>query len=594
MSIDELDDRALADDKDALLALLLADEGFAGAGADGTPIVPGVAPNPAPLSFAQQRLWFLAQLAPDSPAYNLTTALRAAGPLDSEALEWGLREVVRRHAILRTTFPRQGDHPVQFVHPASSLALDVTELADRPAADREAEVQRLAAEEAGRLFDLERGPLLAVRLLRLGPAEHVLIVAAHHIILDGWSIGVFLRELAALYRAFRSGAPAPLAEPILQYADYAVWQRQWLHDAAYGRQLAYWTRQLADLPALRLPTDRRRAAGGLFRGDYLPVRLGPALSLRLDALSREAGTTPFLTLLSAFQVLLARYSGQDDFPVGVPVANRNRRELEGLIGFFVNTLVLRADLSGDPTFRELLDRAGRGAAAAFEHQDVPFEHVVEVLHPRREDGQTPLFQVLFVLQNIPTARQQFPGLTLTRFEMQRRTAKFDLTLALEEGDDGLDGILEYDGDLFDRDTVAGMVAHFRNLLAGIVADPHRRVSEYPLLGSEERRRALVAWNDTARPYPRGSCIHRLFEEQAARTPDAMAVAWGPRRLTYAELNRRANQLARHLRGRGVGAESPVGVALPRSPEAVVALLGILKAGGAYVPLDTAHPPSASA
>ncbi|MDQ3942480.1 MAG: condensation domain-containing protein, partial [Actinomycetota bacterium] len=546
--------------------------------------------GPAPLSFAQERLWFLDQLEPGNPVYNRPAAVRLTGPLDVRALERGLSEIVRRHEILRTTFPAEAGRPVQRIAPPRPLSLTVTDLGGLPESEREAQARRLAREETRRPFELARGPLLRASLLRLGDEEHVLLLTMHHIASDGWSDAVFFRELAALYEAFSTGEPSPLAELPIQYVDYTVWQRQWLAGEVLDEQLGYWKRQLADVSALQLPTDRPRPAVQTHRGARQELMLPGPLTEALKDLSRREGATLFMVLLAAFQALLARYSGQEDIAVGTPIAGRNRAETEGLIGFFVNTLVLRTDLSGDPTFRELLGRVRETTLEAYAHQDLPFEKLVEELEPQRDLSRTPLFQVMFALQNVPQQDPELADLTLSRLRVESGTAKFDLTLSMIEEAKGLKGSLEYNTDLFEAATIERMLGHFRTLLEGIMTEPERRISELPLLTEAERHQLLVEWNDTQTDYPKDQCVHVLFETQAERTPDAVAVVFEDQRLTYRELNRRSNQLARHLRKLGVGRpEVSVGICVERSVEMVVGLLGILKAGGAYVPLDPAYP-----
>ena len=543
-----------------------------------------------PLSFAQERLWFLEQLEPGNTAYNIAAAYRLRGPLDVAALERSLNEIVRCHEVLRTTFATMDGRPVQVIAPEMSLTLPVEDLQELPEAEREAEAQRLLTEEAQRPFDLEKGPLLRAALLRLDEEEHVLLLTMHHIVSDGWSMGVFNRELAVLYEAFSVGKPSPLPELPIQYADFAVWQREWLQGEVLEEQLAYWREHLGgDLSVLELPTDRPRPAAQSFRGATQSFVLSGDLTESLKALSRREGVTLFMTLLAAFKTLLYRYTGQEDVVVGSPIAGRNRSEIEGLIGFFVNTLVLRTDLSGNPTFRELLERVREVALGAHARQDLPFEKLVEALQPERDLSRNPLFQVMFAFQNAPMEALMLPGLTVTPLEVESETAQFNLTLSMEETGQGLKGVVEYNTDLFDGVTIERMLGHFETLLEGVVVNPEQRLWELPLLTEAERYQLLVEWNDTEVEYPQDKCIHQLFEEQVERTPGAVAVVFEGEQLTYAELNRRANQLAHYLQKLGVGPEVLVGICVERSLEMVVGLLGILKAGGAYVPLDPAYP-----
>jgi amino acid adenylation domain-containing protein len=543
-----------------------------------------------PLSFAQQRLWFLDQLEPGNPLYNVPVALRLEGALDADALGAALREVVRRHESLRTTFESDGARPAQVVSTTTEFAVGSIDLSALSPAERDAELSRLTTEEAGRPFDLARGPLLRASLLRLDEAEHVLLLTMHHIVSDGWSLEVLARELAALYEAYRRGHESPLAELPIQYADYSVWQRDWLQGDALEEQLTYWRRQLAGAPpALDLPTDRPHPARRSYEGASLAVELPSALTEELRAFSRRAGVTPFMTLLAAWQALLARYTGQTDIAVGVPIANRQRRELEDLIGLFVNTLVLRTDLSGDPTFSELLAHVRGTALEAYAHQDVPFEKLVEELQPERSLSRTPLFQVLFNWQKAAEEEFSAQDLRLRVLPTDIRTAKFDLTLTFFDAREELRGHLAYSTELFDEATIRRLASHYVTLLAAALRAPELRVAELPLLAEAERRQLLIEFNETRRDYGLDVCVHELFEQQVARTPDAPALAYEQQRLSYAELNARANRLAHHLRAHGVGVESLVGICMERAPELIVALLGVMKAGAAYVPLDPEYP-----
>ncbi len=554
------------------------------------PIEPVGRDETLPLAFAQQSLWFLEQVAPGLPTFNVTAAVRFQGPLDLAALRHGLDEIVRRHESLRTTFATHEGRPVQVISPARPLALPVIDLRDRPSEARASEAERLTSEEARRPFDLARGPLVRAVLFSLDDEDHALQLTIHHIITDGWSLWVAARELLALYEAFRQGQPSPLAALPIQYADYAHWQRRVLSGEVLERQLAYWTRQLAGIAPLELPTDHPRPPVRSARGASLPFALPKELSDALAALALREGVTPFMTLLAAFLTVLHRYSGRSDLTVGTPVANRNATETEGLIGYFVNLLALRVDLSGDPEFRALLARVRSVALTAFEHQEVPFELVVESLQPQRDLSSTPLFQVLFVLQNtqLPETGPQDPALSAFNLNAGTGTAKFDLTMTLAETEQGLSGSLEFSTDLFVEETIARFLGHFQTLLEGIVSAPDARLSALPLLTADERAQVLEDWNSTRVDLP-SEPIHALFEGQVERAPDALALVCEGQRLTYRELNARANQLARYLRRRGVGPEVAVGLCVGRSPELVVAVLGILKAGGAYIPLDPAYP-----
>ena len=542
-----------------------------------------------PVSFAQQRLWFLDQLEPGSPFYNLPQVISIKGDLNVAALQRTLNEIVSRHEALRTTFAGGPDGPTQIVAKSLTIPVPVHDLTALPASARDTTISTLAREEARRPFDLSTGPLLRASLVALDANTHVLFFTMHHIVSDGWSLGVLFRELAIVYEAFAAGQPSPLPPLPIQYADFAVWQREALQGAALNRQLEYWKTKLSGAPpVLDLPADRTRPTIQQFHGAQTVRHLPQSLTQKLKDVSTEHRVTLFMTLLAAFKVLLWRYTNQPDVVVGSPIANRTRAETEELIGFFVNTLVLRTDLSGDPTFSELLKRVKDVALGAYDHQDLPFEKLVEELSPERDPGRNPLFQVSFVLQNAFRARLELPELSLERLDIHSGTAKFDLSLSILEVPDGLKTSWEYNTDLFDADRIERMTDHFEMLLEGIVAKPETGIGELPLLTKPERE-MLEAWNRTEIAYPQGQCIQQLFEEQAERTPAATAVADDQQRLSYAELDRRANQLAWRLRGEGVGCESLVAVCLERSVELVVALLGILKAGGAYVPLDPTYP-----
>ncbi|QRN94792.1 non-ribosomal peptide synthase/polyketide synthase [Archangium violaceum] len=556
------------------------------------PLTPADRTRPLPLSFAQQRLWFLDQLEPGGIAYNMPVPLRLEGPLDLEALQRAFDELVRRHESLRTTFRTEAGEPVQLIAPSATLPLAVVDLSVFGSFEqRETEALRLVQQESLRPFDLTNGPLLRALLLKLDEQEHVMMLVMHHIISDGWSLGVFVREMATLYEAFRQGQPSPLPELSVQYADFAVWQRQWLQGETLDKQLSWWKQQLSGAPqALELPTDRPRPAVKTTHGAVHPLRLSRDLSDTLKELCQREGVTPFMLLLAAFQAVLHRYSGQEDIVVGSPIAGRHHGETEGLIGFFINTLVLRARLGANPTFRELLHQVKDTTLGAYEHQDIPFEKLVEELQPARDMSRTPLFQVMFVLQNTPISAQRGGELSLSPIEdTEGHAAKFDLTLNLGEVSGGFGGVLEYNTDLFDAATAARLAGHFRALLEAAVERPDVAVSELNLLTEAERHQLLVEWNDTAADSPRGTCFHQLFEAQVDRTPEAVAVVYENDQLTYRELDSRANALAWHLRSLGVGPEVLVGLYLERSVEALVGMLGILKAGGAYVPLDPTHP-----
>ncbi|MEG4918277.1 amino acid adenylation domain-containing protein [Microcoleus sp. B7-D4] len=554
------------------------------------PISPISREGDLPLSFAQQRLWFLDQLMSGTPLYNIPNAIGLKGSLNVTALEQSLSEIVRRHEALRTNFSAVNGQPIQIIRPAATLLLPIVDLRKLPETEREVEAQRLATEGAQCPFDLVNEPLFRVNLLHLGKEEHLLLLTMHHIVSDGWSLGVFMRELSVLYEAFSTEKSSSLPELPIQYADFAVWQNEWLVGEVLEFQLNYWKRHLGgQLPVLELPTDRPRPPVQTYRGARQSLELPKKSTDALKALSQQEGVTLFMTLLAVFQILLYRYTGQEDVIVGSPIANRNRVEIEGLIGFFVNTLVLRTELSGDPSFRELLGRVREVALGAYTHQDLPFEKLVEELQPERDLSRTPLFQVMFVFQNALIAALEFRGLSLTPLEVHNGTAKLDLTLALEETSEGIKGGVEYNTDLFEAATITRMVGHFQTLLKSIVANPEQHLSDLPLLTEAEQHQLLVEWNNTQIDYPNNTCIHQLFEAQVERTPNAVAVVFENEQLTYQELNCRANQLAHHLQKMGVEPEVTVGICLERSLEMLVALLAILKAGGAYIPLDPTYP-----
>ena len=561
------------------------------------PIKPFPRDSNLPLSFAQARLWFLHQLQPDSLSYQSLRAYRLTGSLNVTALEQSLNQIQQRHEALRTNFPTVEGHPVQLIAPTATLKLPIVDIRKLPETEREAEAQRQAIQEAQQPFDLAKGPLWRVKLLHLTTEEHVLLLSMHHIVYDGWSLGVLFRELAALYQAFSTNqfslghaTLTPLPELPIQYADFAVWQRQWLSGKVLESQLNYWKQQLSGtLPVLQLPTDYPRPPVQTYRGTSQSLVLPLDLTAALKSLSQQSGVTLFMTLLAAFQTLLYRYTEQEDIIVGSPIANRNRREIEGLIGFFANTLVLRTDLSGNPTFRELLRRVSQVASGAYGHQDLPFEKLVEELQPERDLSRTPLFQVMFILLNTPTSPLELPGLAINSVNVPSGTTKFDLTLYVEDTAQGLRGSLSYNTDLFDTATISRMLGHFQTLLEGIVANPEQRLEDLPLLTAAEQHQLLVEWNNTQTDYPNNICIHQLFEAQVERTPNAIAVVFENEQLTYQQLNHRANQLAHHLQKWGVKPEVTVGICLERSLEMLVALLAILKAGGAYIPLDPTYP-----
>ena len=543
-----------------------------------------------PLSFAQQRLWFLAQLEPDGAAYHVSQAVRIRGCLSIVALQRTLDAIVARHEALRTTIVAVDGNPMQVVQEQRTVPLDVRELCGLDEGERETVLACQLTREAQRRFNLAADVMLRATLFHLEPEEYVLFLVMHHIASDGWSMGVLMRELGALYRAFATGEAPTLSPLPMQYADYAIWQQQWLQGEVLATQIAYWTQQLSGAPAvLELPTDFPRPAVQTSRGRRHTLTISAAVTEALKALSCREGATLFMTLLAAWQVLLYRYTGQADISIGTPIAGRIRTEMEPLIGFFVNTLVLRTDLTGDPTFRELLRRVREVAMGAYAHQELPFEKLVEALQPEQNLSHAPLFQVMFAFQNVPRQTLELPGLVLTPLEVEHATAQFDMSLSLWEADDGLAGSLEYNTDLFAAETMRRLIGHFSTLLAGIVGDSNQRLSTLPLITAAEQHQMLVTWNATQAAPTSVSSLPGLLDGQAARTPTAVAVEAGEKQLTYEALHWRANQVARYLQSLGVGPEVRVALYMHRSLDMLIGLLGIVKAGGTYVPLDPAIP-----
>ncbi|HEY0016583.1 MAG TPA: condensation domain-containing protein, partial [Longimicrobium sp.] len=546
--------------------------------------IPARGEEPAPLSFSQRRLWFLDRMEPGNAFYNVPSALRLRGALDVPALERALGEIVARHAVLRSVFREVAGEPVQAPLSPPPFVLPVDVLSD---ANDDALRAALAA-EARRPFDLAGGPPFRARLFRLGADDHALIVTLHHVVGDAWSFGVLFRELGALYGAFAEGRPSPLEPLPIQYADYAAWQRQHGTAEALQPQLDWWTERMKGAPdLLELPADRPRPAVQKFRGGRHRLDLSTELTDRLRTIGGEHGATLFMVLLAAWQTLLARHTGREDMVVGSPIAGRGRAETEGLIGFFVNTLALRTDLSGDPSFRQLVERARRTALDAYARQDLPFETLVEALRIPRDLSRQPLFQTMLMLHR-PQGTFALPGLACEPVEADPGTSIFDLGLYAWDRPQGLRAMLEYNADLFDAATAARFADRFRTLLEGIAADPDAPLSRLPVMTADEKAR-LAAWNDTAHACPGDECIHEIIARQAAATPDAVAVVFEDQRVTYAELDARASRLANHLRGLGVGPEVRVGILAEPGPDLVAGVLGILRAGGAYLPLDPAYP-----
>ncbi|MCC5659230.1 amino acid adenylation domain-containing protein [Nostoc sp. XA010] len=554
------------------------------------PILPRPKNADLPLSFAQQRLWFLDKLEPNSALYNLPIALRLVGNINQVTLEQSLQEIIYRHEALRTNFVAVNGQPTQIIQTQPNWTVSTVDFKHLSTTEQEIAVQQLAQKQAIQPFDLASEALIRATLVVLNETEHILLICMHHVVSDAWSIGVFVQELAALYNAYSQGRPSPLTPLAIQYADFAIWQRNWLQENVLESHLSYWQQQLKDAPALlSLPTDRPRPAVQTFAGAHQEFVLSVELTNRLVKLSQEQGCTLFMTLLAAYDTLLYRYTGSDDILLGSPIANRDRSEIEGLIGFFVNTLVMRTNLAGNPSFSELLTRVREMAMDAYSHQNLPFEMLVEALQPQRDLSHTPLFQVMFALQNAPISEVELTGLTISSLPATGATSKFDLSLLMQNTAAGLVGVWEYSTNLFDASTIERLTEHFVTLLEGIVANPQQKISQLPLLTEVEQQQLLVEWNDTQADYLQHKCIHQLFEEQVERIPDAVAVVFGNRQLTYGELNSRANQLAHYLKSLGVGADVLVGLYVERSLETIVGILGILKAGGAYVPLDPDYP-----
>jgi amino acid adenylation domain-containing protein len=587
-SAPDLEERlaALSPEKRELLERRLKAQGL-GSGIGPIPAQPGR--KEAPLSFSQQRIWFLDRLERNASAYNVPTAVRLRGALDVAAFTRALQTILDRHASLRTRFPEIGGIPVQRIEERVTVSLPVVDLAGLPAGDRERETRRLVREEASRPFDLALGPVFRLGLLRLAADEHVFLCTLHHIVSDGWSRTVLFRELSELYESYASGEEPSLPPLPIQYADYAVWQHERLRSGGMDPGLDYWRNHLRDLPVLELPTDHPRPAVQTIRGDRYDLEIPASVAQRLKAFCREEGVTLFMSMLAMFGLLLRRYSGQDDVVIGSLTANRNRIETEGLIGIFINALAMRIDLTGDPTFRELVGRVREVALGASAHEDVPFEKLVQILQPERDPGRSPIYQTMINVDTAASRTVRLPGLVAEDLTVPEEFALLDLTLVVRDRGNELVGWFEYNADLFERETIRRMSGHFGVLLAAMAANPDERVATAPILTEAERRRILFDWNDTARAYPADRRLHELFEERVERSPRAVALRDGSRQIEYRELNSDANRLARHLRSNGVGPGSIVGVCLDRSARTVAALLAVFKAGAAYVPLDPAYP-----
>lgn len=573
--------------KKAILEALLRQEGMAAAEER---IPRREKSGPAPLSFSQQRLWFFDQFEPGSFAYNLLTAVSLRGKLDVPALQKSFHEIVGRHEALRTTFDFHDGQPVQIISEQHSIEMRQIELTHLPETGKQNYVKDALHAQALQPFDLKHGPLLRILLLRLADEENVLIIAMHHIVSDGWSMKVLVQEIIEFYQAYSTGRTPDLPPLPVQYADFAVWQRNWLKGEVLNQQLEYWKQQLGDKPAvLELPADRMRPAVQSYNGADFAFTFSPALSHSLKTLCRREGVTLFMLLLAAFKVLLYRYTGQQEIVVGSPIANRQRKELEGLIGFFINTLAMRTSISGELPFREFLERVKEAALGAYAHQDLPFEHLVENFQPERNLSHSPLVQVIFSFEAAPQKPVEMPGLVVTILDKENKAAKFDLSLYASDRESEIFGTLEYNIDLFNRETIERMAGHLLTLLSAIAGDPGQRISDLPLITRHERHQMLTAWNSTSVPFPQDLCAQSLFEAQAQRTPNATAAIFENQQLSYRQLNARANQLARYLRALGAGPGEYVGIFMERSLEMIVAVLGILKSGAACLPLDPAYP-----
>ncbi|HJT81165.1 MAG TPA: condensation domain-containing protein, partial [Chthoniobacterales bacterium] len=545
--------------------------------------------GPVKLSFAQERLWFLDQLEPNSPAYHIPDAYIINGPIDVSILERSLRAVADRHELLRTTLQVKDGNPVQVIGPSSNLTVQSIDRASASETEQETEIVRQIKENSATVFDLATGPLLQLKVVRLAPERYLLLVNMHHVVSDDWSLGVFYRELSQFYSAFLNHATAGLEPLPIQYADYALCQRRWMEEGELERQLVYWRNQLADAPTLELPLDFPRPPRQTFIGTRIPFQISPELTARLKAFDRAENVTHFMTLLAAFQVLLARYSGQDDIVVGVPIANRRHVEVEGLFGFFVNMLVLRGDLSGRPSFREIVRRVRTAALEAYQNQDLPFEKLVEDINPDRDLSRPPLFQVMFAIHDVPTHPLTLPNAVVTRRVHAVHATHFDLEFYLSTAADPWSGFIGFNTDLLAPATIERMIGHYLTLLDSLLQAPEAAVFAASMLSDGEKDQ-LDQWSGTSADYGNPQCVHQLFEEQVRRSPDAIAVQFDGRTLTYRELNLRANALAFELLVLGTNRETRIGVCVERSLEMVVALIAVLKAGGTYVPIDIHFPP----
>src|SRR6266545_155828 len=549
----------------------------------------GVEFNSYPLSFAQTRLWFLDQLSLGNPLYNMAVAVRLEGHLNITALHKSFKEIVRRHETLRTAFAVINGRPTQVVSPSGSVEMPIIDLTDLPAAFRETKAQGLIAEESNAKFNLSLAPLLRVGLLRIAAEYHVLLLTMHHIISDGWSMGILIQEMSALYDTYCADKESPLAELTIQYSDYAVWQQRHLQGEVLEELLGYWKRQLADPPTPTLPTDRTCPVVYTFRGSSKKFVFSKSLRERLREIEQKERASLYMILSAAFQALLYRYTGEKDLLIGTPTANRNRAEAEELIGFFVNTLVMRTKFEDDMTFRELSARVKQTALEAYAHQDLPFERLVEELQPDRNLSSNPIFRVMFSLQNAVEVVPKLTGLKVSIIETECRTAKFDLAVDMAVAGEEIKGAFIYSTDLFNDGTIERMIGHYRTLLSEVIENPDRSIAELSYLTAAEKRQLEVEWNATEARYRSEGSLVELIEAQVNDSPNHPAILCGEQSLSYRELNERANRIGRYLKGKGVGREEVAGVCLERGVEMIAALLGIWKAGAAYLPLDPEHP-----
>jgi len=545
-----------------------------------------------PCSYAQERLWFLEQWAPSSAVYNMPAAMRVRGAFEPHLFESSLNEVVRRHESLRTCFETSDVGPVQVILRELKLHVDVEDLSGLAEAQRATEIRRRAESEASRPFDLSAVPLMRAHVLRFADDDHVLFFTSHHIVSDAWSIGVLVREISAIYSALARGVSPSLSQLPIQYADYAVWQREWLRGENLSRELEYWKEELEGVPPiLSLPADRPRPAVSKHIGGAEEFSISEEVVADLRALGRQQGATLYMTLLAGFQALLYRYTGQTDFVVGSPIAGRSRPELEGLIGFLVNTIAIRARIEGGMRLNTLLERTRETTLRAYSHQDLPFDRLVQHLQPERDPRYQPIFQVWFAIQNAPSVKPCVDGLHVELLSVSRSTVHFDLSLEFAETREGLRGSLQYSSDLFRAETIRRMASHFNQLLEGMSQKPEACICDLPLLGTREIHEVTVDWNRTTTDWNSEECVTEMFARQANATPQAVALDFAETEMTYEELDRRSNRLARWLRKAGVGPENRVGLCLQRSPEMMVGILGVLKTGGAYLPLDPESPPN---